>query len=652
MSILTDDAEVTIKTIVDPPSYPSPSAWTVCLKLTDNLLEIRQELEKKKSIDNTLLFLKKYPENNNNENSSVEIKLEEEENYLLNDVIDENNILYLKQYKQSLEPNWKYFNELYKLDYGCTMTLDGIERADKRKKRAFVMENCELTELTASEGYRKGSYEFKPNNDNHDRIMKKNLLFSNDINVESLEKLGISIGNMETEGVNSENISSYHFTKYGKVSLKFDHHLKPTKEFIDEVNEAIKSECPAKEFKQITEQYGQFIPTIVILGGRAHYDERVTPARCSVLIGGEQSYRENFDEKAWLKSLENYKNWGCIELQGLNSIFQFIPDDMRKRIFVSVGKRIHHSDFVKFNYKVEEFAKPNIFEFSKLTPPNILNIIKNKEADCNVLATAKSKKGFFTCQVLYPPGGIPNLIIHCIRKKFKERQCKLEIGWMVIGYWVDFNFLISDFNNQLRIFKRENKLDGRIMINTELSLKNSVSDIPPCLGSSVLTKLDASNDSLVIGYFFEAQEGNKIGACTFSYCLKNKKCVKLPKFTFYTLIISKYHVPSAYSIIPFGYSLNEPCIDNITINPKFISLYLTQRTNYGPIFLKQKNKKIKPKIINCKNRECFICENKTLKISTDRVRCVFFDPYMRYLFYDFYYFYLIIAILTRIKILF
>ncbi|RGB27963.1 hypothetical protein C1646_819427 [Rhizophagus diaphanus] len=635
MSILTDYAEVTIKTIVDPPSYPSPSAWTVCLKLTDNLLEIRQELEKKKSIDNTLLFLNKYPENNNNDNiiyGSFEIKLEEEENYLLNEVIDENNILYLKQYKQCLEHNWKYFNELYKLDYGCTMTLDGIDRADKRKKRAFVMENCELTELTAAEGYRKGSYEYKPNNDNHDRIMKKNLLFSNDINVESLEKLGISIGNMETEGVNSENIASYHFTKYGKVSLKFDHHLKPTKEFIDEVNEAIKSECPAREFKQITEQYGQFIPTIVILGGRAHYDERVTPARCSVLIGGEQSYREIFDEKAWLKSLENYKNWCCIELQGLNSIFQFVPDDIRKRIFVSVGKRIHHSDFVYFNYKVEEFGKPNIFEFSKLTPPNILNIIKNKEADCNVLATAKSKKGFFTCQVLYPPGGIPNLIIHCIQKKFKKRQCKLEIGWMVIGYWVDFNFLISDFNNQLRIFKNENKSNGRTIINTQLSLENSVNDIPIplCLGSSVLTKLDASNDSLVIGYlFFEAQERNKIGACTFSYCLKNKKCVKLPIFTFYTLIISKYHVPSAYRIIPFGQSLNEPCIDNITLNPTFLSLYLTQRTNYGPIFLKQKNKKIKPEIINCKNSECIVCENKTLKISIDRVKCVFFDPYIR-----------------------
>ncbi|PKY58186.1 hypothetical protein RhiirA4_479882 [Rhizophagus irregularis] len=177
-----------------------------------------------------------------------------------------------------------------------------------------------------------------------------------------------------------------------------------------------------------------------------------------------------------------------------------------------------------------------------------------------------------------------------------------------------------------------NNSNNQTMINAELlSFEKPIFDIPACLGSPVLTKLDSSNDSLIIGYhFFNAQEENKIGACAFSYCLKNNHYVNLPKFTFYALIISNYHIPNAYNIIPFNYSLlNKPFIDfnnNITgsyINPKFISLYSTQKTNYGPIFLKQKNKKIETKIIKCKESACLACKNKSITISKDNVKCVF-----------------------------
>jgi hypothetical protein len=168
------------------------------------------------------------------------------------------------------------------------------------------------------------------------------------------------------------------------------------------------------------------------------------------------------------------------------------------------------------------------------------------------------------------------------------------------------------------------------MINVELlSLENSFDNIPPCLGSPVLTKLDSSNNSLVVGYhFYNAQEKKKIGACTFSYCLKNNRYVNLPKFTFYALIISNYHVRNACDIINFNYSLlKKPYIvTQSCLNPKFISLYSTQRTNYGPIFLKRQNKKIKTKIINCKNKNCDACKNKMLAISKNYIKCVFFDP--------------------------
>ncbi|RIA81538.1 hypothetical protein C1645_744442 [Glomus cerebriforme] len=655
---------ITIKTI-DGPSILHR------LNLTDNLIKVRQELEKSKFIDDTLLFSRKYSENKDNINYGfAEIALENEENYLLNEIIDENgNILYLKQCSK---PDWKCLNELRKLDYGCTMTFDGIKKAENR---AFVMNDCKLIEIGA-EGYGKGFVEFKSNKD---RMMKTNLFFHTDINVQNFVELGISIGGGQNNEVNSESNSSYQFTKYGKASLKFCEYLKPTQEFIKEVKNAIESKDP-ENFKRITDKFGQFVPTEVILGGRAHFSELITStgyssgnskenainanvaeilkvnvahtsnyskgkstyykSNCTKLIGGKQLDNiEIFDEESWGKSLKDYKTWDSIEFQKPISIFQLLPNDLHKQIIEAVGKRIHYLNFVDFSYYLEEFGKPKIYEFRDI-PQDISSIIQNKEADCNIFATvidmAESKNDFFTCQVLCPSNGKPSLIIHCIQKKFKQRQCNLKIGWMVIGYYINFNFILSDFHAQLKILKQDfNMINNQTMINAELlSFEyNSFINIPPCLGIPVLTKLDSSNDSLVIGHhFYNAQEANKIGACTFSYCLRNNHYVNLPNFTFYTLIISNYHIRNAYDMIPFKYSfiLKRPYIDitaGSCLNPKFISLYSTEKTNYGPIFLKQKSSKIKTKSIICKDRNCFICKNNTLNISDNNIKCAFFDPY-------------------------
>src|SRR6266496_1342512 len=161
------DVIITIKTVGDPPSHPPR---TVRLNLADNLSIIR----KNKLGDNTLLFSRKYSKNNDDD-GFAEIAFEEEKNYYLNEIIDKDKkILYLKQCSK---PDWEWLNKEHKLDYGCTMTFDGIKKADKR---AFEMKNCELKEIGA-EGYRKGLVEFRSS---EDRMMKKNLFFSTDINVE------------------------------------------------------------------------------------------------------------------------------------------------------------------------------------------------------------------------------------------------------------------------------------------------------------------------------------------------------------------------------------------------------------------------------------------------------------------------------------
>jgi hypothetical protein len=660
---------VIVKTIDDPSQPPK----SVRLDLSYNLLTIRKELEKDSSINDTLLFSKKYPEINDNY-GFAEIALEKEDDFVLDDIIDEvmgEKILYLKKCSKL---DWNYLNVLRKLDYGRTITSKGIKKANKR---AFQMKNCEMAEIGA-EGCQKGDVKIKSN---EERMMKTNLFFSSDINVQNLVELGISVEKLKNEKFNIETDSSYRFTEYGKISLKFSNYLEPTPEFIEAVKEAIKSKN-IENFKLITEEFGQFIPTEVILGGRAYFDDfgistgyfaeksienamntntggvevsvasnsnylegmsNYYKSQCTKLIGGEQCNLENFDEETWVKSLKDYKTWDCIEFRGPISIFQILPKDLHNQIIASIGKRIHYATTEDFNYYLEEVGRPKKFELKNI-PLNILKIIQNKAADCNVFATvidmAESKNDFFTCQVFCPPYRKPSLIIHCIQKKFRKRECKLKINWMIIGFYTNFNFILSDFNTQLYILKNDfdasNKQD--LMIDTNLldfEYDSLIGDIP-CFGIPVLTKLDSSNFSLIIGHhFFNAQEENKIGACTFSYCLKNNHYVNLPNFTFYTLIISaNYHIHNAYYITPFDYSFknfrNKPII-NLTNNstflsPKFVSLYSTKKTNCGPIFLKQKFGQIKIKSIDCKNRYCFICTNNILITTKNNIKCALFDP--------------------------
>lgn len=623
----------------------------VRLNLSHNLSSVRKELEKKSYIKNTLLFSKKYSENNN-KNEFAEIALEDEDITLLDYIIDKgenkgDKILYLKK---SSNPDWKVLNNLRRLDYGRTITSNGIKIADKR---AFKMKNCKMTEI-GGEGCQKGEVETKSIKE---RIMRKNLFFSSDIKVQNLMELGISVEKLKDENSNFEGGSSYHFTEYGKISINFSN-LKPTPEF----NEAVNNAKNAEDFKQITKEFGQFIPTEVILGGRAYFDDfeisirhsldnsnknamnanaggmKVSVAsdfnyskgdsayykfHCTKLIGGKQCNIENFDENAWFESLEHYETWDCIEFRGPISIFQILPKDVRNKIFVSIGKRIHYATTEDFNYYLEEIGRPKIFELK--IPSNFLNVIQDKAAECNIFATIfdteDKKNGFFTCQVFYPPNGKPRLIIHCVQKEFKKRYCKLKISWMIVGFYTNFNFMLSDYNTQL------NNNDVDILnipnpkINTNfLDFKHDllIRDIS-CFGIPVLTELDSSINSCVIGHHFFKEE-NKIGACTFSHCLKSNNCVKLPNFTFCILIISA-------NITSVEYILENKSIfgKDTCVIPKFISLYFTKETYHGPIFLRQKIGQLKIESIDCKNNTCNICTNNKLTSSGNNIKCIFFD---------------------------
>jgi len=184
-------------------------------------------------------------------------------------------------------------------------------------------------------------------------------------------KLGISDEKSQNKNFKSETDLSYSYTEYGKASLKIEvdsNPLEPTEEFKKDVEKAIVSGDPKGRFKKIIEDYGQFIPTEIILGGRAYYkgqkvinetfkEETKGISMSSVfnflkvkfgntsqhsskkykyiydksekLIGGQQP-EGVFDEAAWGRSLQDYENCDCIEFKVPISIFQFLDKKLRK----------------------------------------------------------------------------------------------------------------------------------------------------------------------------------------------------------------------------------------------------------------------------------------------------------------------------------
>ncbi|GBB96282.1 hypothetical protein RclHR1_27170002 [Rhizophagus clarus] len=625
------------------------------LVLTDSLSNIRIELEKRNTIDETLLFSVKSPDN-----EFAEIVRENEEKFLLKDIIDDVNSNYFLYLIKNTRPSWNILNEKCKLDYGCTMSFDGIKKADKR---AFKMKNCELTEIKTG-GHQRDKLEFESKED----WMKKTNLFiegdCDDINISNFVKLGLSsIKGLEDENFNNEIKLSYQYTELAKVSLKISKdNLELTDDFKNDVNDAIKSKDP-KKFRKITKRYGQFIPTEIILGGRVYIKDtkislgsstdnsiesslnagvgplnfrmgynsnnsikksRFYSSNHMKILGGKHPDDENFDERAWIESLEDYQNWDCIELKDPISIFQFLPDDLCKKSIESIGKRILYTSTEDYDYCLYELGRHGIFELRNI-PENILEIILNKEADCDVFATVVdtneySANVFFNCQILKKPKAKPSIIIHGVQKKFKQLKYRLKIKIMVIGFDIYFNHILSD--TSVYLYKDEYKSKSSCLFNSmshKLEHELITGNIP-FLGIPILNNLDSENNSLIIGHnFCNIQSSNKFRIDAFSYCVKNKRYDNLPDFSFRILIFNNT-ILNSYESFPFKFDWrNIPYIKFEDANPRYFSLYLAKDINYNPIFLNQKSKQITIEYVDCDcNNTCFICKNKTLKISTDR----------------------------------
>ncbi|CAB4477719.1 unnamed protein product [Rhizophagus irregularis] len=326
-------------------------------------------------------------------------------------------LLYLKS---EPEPNWKFLKDKIKLEYGCTKTLE------KANKRAFIIVDCEMNEI--NNGYENSIVHIDLE---ENKIKKNDFLLIADIDIPNFAKSGVSFKNSNVKNSNVVTSLTYNIIEYKKRSLKFK--LEPTTEFIEAVKDVIDSKDPRK-FKDIINDFGQFISKEVILGGRAYFiasensKENTSDYTTNIggqalnskieakssnslnknnsskyksfkLFGGKQFGSSNFMSQI---GLNDFKYWSCIKFKDPVNVFQTLSEDLHKQVLLLVGKKILYTNTEYYTYHL---SVPRIHHTFKLNiPKNILEILQHKDAECSIFATVidKEEKDIFNCQVFWP----------------------------------------------------------------------------------------------------------------------------------------------------------------------------------------------------------------------------------------------------------
>src|SRR3954454_18990239 len=115
---------------------------------------------------------------------------------------------------------------------------------------------------------------------------------------------------------------------------------------------------------------------------------------------------------------------------------------------------------------------------------------------------------------------------------------------------MDFNFILPDtISVELIKVDYNNKQDLEFhSIPLQQKLDSLMARSIPFFGVPILSNLDSSNNSLIIGHNFRnTQSNSKFNVDIFSYCVRKGCYGKIPKFTFCALFISDYPNPDAYA---------------------------------------------------------------------------------------------------------
>ncbi|CAB4424933.1 unnamed protein product [Rhizophagus irregularis] len=531
------------------------------LNIESKLEIIRKILEEDEKIkmDDKLSFL--WSNDSSDIKDTKKVTRNKESDLSLRDIIKNNNTL-------CLTDDYIDFKDRFKLGYGRILTPNKINIEISNEEVCTM----EITALDNGGDKKDGDLsDFRSKKGWANKISK---FFDGKVEMMDYGPAGLSLQDdkiFQTE-------EKYKFTKVPKITLKLDK-FQPKFNFIEEVEKALES----KNFDKIYEDFGQFIPTEVTLGGIDYYE---TSPNITL-----PEYRDT---------------WECIEFRNPKSIFEILNEELCEKLHEFFGKKILYGDVISYNCHLK-YGKKEIVNLP--LEGKLREIINNEKADCSIFATVvddeEKKNDFINCQIYYPQNEKPQLIIHYFRKN-NQTSRRLKITFIVVGYDIHFN--PNNFNDF-------NKTKLEVLKNVRLfELESSFLGIP------VLKKLN--DEPIVVGHYFSKKEDeNKIEANVFSYNLRKKQYVESSNFNFHVLNIktSKKDDETEKN------SVNRYNTDYISVC--FIN------GSCSPVFLKQKGKEIKLKNVTCKcnksyiskktskSKKCILCENienisgKKLKIN-------------------------------------
>ncbi|RIA98235.1 hypothetical protein C1645_849147 [Glomus cerebriforme] len=598
---------------------PEDKRYFIYLRLDDQLTKIREKLTEVSEIKmDEKLF--------HNEKKGT-ITLQKEDNFKLEDIVSKNEnsensyVLILKEHL------WKILNKRYKLDYGINKNLKRVN------KRAFAMKDCHVSEPNVK-------YLYVKNESKDDQTVGKDLSFNVDpSSIVSTIPISFRIAGNKSDGIetNSSDETTYNYKK----TLEFRKFLEPTKDFIEKVKSAVDTVDPknSKKLKEIIKDFGQVIPTEIIMGEKIYKkgdgkttniskgysgDINATVAGMGISLSDSKNSTSQHTE-------ESHQDWECIEYNNCINIFQLLTDIpeyeyLREKIFSVIGERILYSGIETCNCTFNG-KKPFIGEFKmEKMSENTLKMIQDEKSDISIFAVIFDKKiyglfdttvDFFNCQIVCAQGQKPKYIIHRKHRKqdrAKLYKCNLEIEYMIVGNYRDFNSINYnelDSDIQLKVIKEDYYNSN---FNTKL-FERSPSD--HFIGVPVLNDLNQRN--YIIGHYFYTEKDSNVGVFTFSYNLEQNKYVNLP-FRFHTLKISNI----SNQVTEFNYRKDKREFrEQIQKCPKYFNLY--SKDISSPIFLKYTTSKIKLEEVTCKcGKKCDFCKNSSNSSSFQKENFDFF----------------------------
>ncbi|CAG8552818.1 20226_t:CDS:1 [Racocetra persica] len=584
------------------------------LNTKNKLYKIREKLVKyeEKEMTNNVNFTK----------NGVIISINDEKKFKLEEILVENKV-YLKK-----KPSWHDLVKKFKLEYGRNYE----ENKDKVvKKKAVIIEDCEFDVFTTDEYY----YDDVTISSTDELIQNKSLFLKAQIEIPSTTKLGLSIESAKNSQGHSETALKFYAKNFGKAKISFQkQNVVLTQEFQNEVQKAIDSRDQKQKINSINKiiaEFGQFIPTTIQFGGRLYYEDTTNTTKNSAnnniessvnlsiygqglefqhksgisnknestmqhkgsfIFGGDKIKIYEGKEAEWVSSLQDFRYWEPIEFQEPVSIFEFLDDDLKKKIKKIIGKRIIYSKVQDYSYKINNL---NNHIVNLEMPDNVQTIFSDSEIDSQVFATILNmdeNNDIFT-YTLYTPkdSNVPKLIINCISNNGQPRKCHIKIGWIVVGY--DPNIKSDLLNPDFHLQSIQSTKKKPAPSNNKHAFKMTEDNPLVACGIPVVSEVRLGRERLVIGYHFSfCEAAEKTYTCLYGYDLYEKKFSNFPNTNIEFNVLSFIEHPGSNILDHFrevdrkkknqGYKIPVPFMEknkkHATDNklPEFVSLYVNK----------------------------------------------------------------------------